>query len=102
VIAYWEILIEGPMKPRITINLDAQGSLEIWLNELGRDLLIRELENLSAKNDHFHIGPAGSRELEVSSRAYRSDDKLIEYGKVLFRTDEWDEQYYPHVMVDVN
>jgi len=33
----------------------------------------------------------------VSSQAYYPDDKVLEYGKVIFRTDEWDRKYFPHV-----
>jgi hypothetical protein len=83
------------MKPRITINLTADGHFEIWLNEEGRDLLVRELQHLNEKSEHFHFGPAGIGEVEVSSRAYRVDDKVLEYGKVYFRTDAWDKEYYP-------
>jgi hypothetical protein len=86
------------MAPRITLNLTADGELEIWLNPKGRDLLVKELQGLSEGNDHFHFGPSPSGEVEVSSPAYRSNDKLLEYGKVLFRPDEWDVEHYPHVM----
>ena len=88
------------MKPRITFNLTAGGEFEIWMNPEGRDLLIRELQALSEKNDHFHLGPESFGEVEISCRPYRSDDKVLEYGKVLFRTDEWDRQYFPHVLED--
>jgi len=86
------------MKPRITINLTAEGDFEIWLNPEGRDLLVRELNHLSEKSDHFHFGPAKIGEVETSSRAYRADDELLEYGKVYFRPDAWDEEHFPHVM----
>jgi hypothetical protein len=86
------------VKPRITMNLAASGELEIWLNEAGRDLLVKELQALNEKNEHFHLDP--SREVEVSTKAYRPTDNVIAYGKVLFRTDEWDRHYYPHVMGD--
>jgi hypothetical protein len=85
-------------KPRITVNLAADGEFEIWLNPEGRDLLIKELQGLSERNDHFHLGPAQIGEVEVSSRPYRPDDQLLEFGKVLFRTDDWDRQYFPHVL----
>ncbi len=88
------------MSAKITVNLTSTGELEIWLNEQGRDLLIRELQGLSEKSDHFHLGPKSIGEVEVSSHAYRPDDSVLEYGKVLFRTDAWDKQYYPHVLVD--
>jgi hypothetical protein len=84
------------MAPRITLNLTADGELEIWLNPEGRDALVKKLQGLSERNDHFHLGPSG--EVKVSSRTYRSDDKLLEYGKVLFRPDAWDAEHYPHVM----
>jgi hypothetical protein len=88
------------MRARITVNLTATGEFEIWLNEQGRNLLVRELQHLSEKSDHFHLGPAGIGEVEVSSLPYRPDDKVLEYGKVLFRTDAWDKQYFPHVLDD--
>ena len=34
------------MSARITFSLASDGELEIWLNEQGRDLLVRELQNL--------------------------------------------------------
>jgi hypothetical protein len=45
------------------MNLAANGELEIWLNEAGRDLLVKELQALNEKNEHFHLDP--SREIEV-------------------------------------
>jgi len=86
------------MKPRITVNLDANGDFEIWINEEGRDLLVQELQRLNKGNEHFHLGPDKiTSDIQVSTRPYRPDDKILEYGKVLFRPDEWDKQYYPHV-----
>lgn len=86
------------MTARITMNLNAKGELEIWLNPEGRDILVRELQGLTETNDHFHLGPRTFGEVEVSNRPYRSDDKLLEYGKILFRTDAWDDEYFPHVL----
>jgi hypothetical protein len=88
------------MNARITVNLTPEGELQIWLNEQGRDLLVRELQRLSERNDHFHLGPDEAGEVAVSSIPYEPDHKLLEYGKVLFRTDAWDRQYYPHVLID--
>lgn len=85
------------MAPRITINLTAKGLLEIWLNEEGRDLLVRELQHLSEKSDHFHLGPAETGEVVVSSLPYRADDQILEYGTVYFRTDAWDREFFPHL-----
>jgi hypothetical protein len=45
------------MSARITVNLNAGGVFEIWMNEEGRDLLVRELQGLSEKNDHLHLMP---------------------------------------------
>ncbi|WP_372781262.1 hypothetical protein [Phenylobacterium sp.] len=86
------------MKARITFNMSEDGELEIWLNAAGRDLLVRELQGLNEKWDHFHFGPEDMAEVEVSSIAYRATDTLLEWGKILFRPDEWDADYYPHVL----
>lgn len=87
------------MKPRITFSLTPGGSLEMFFNEEGRQLFIRELSNLNEKNDHFHFAPETlDSELTVSSRAYNPQDHVLEYGKVLFRPDAWDKLYYPHVI----
>ncbi len=89
------------MKPRITINLTAGGVLEIWLNKEGRDYLVRKLQGLNESKDHFHMAPSDlPSEVELSTRAYRSTDTVIGYGKVIFRTDEWDADYFPHVVSD--
>ena len=84
------------MPARITVNLNAQGELEMWLNPEGRDILVKQLQGLSEKNDHVHLGPFS--EIETADRPYRSDDKLLTSGKILFRTDAWDTEYFPHVM----
>lgn len=90
------------MKPRITISLAADGLFELHLNEAGRDLLVQELQKLSERNDHFHLGPFDTDEVQTSSRAYRPDDRVLEYGKILFRPDAWDKKYFPHVLGDPN
>ena len=87
------------MKPRITINTNRDGELEIWLNPAGRDLLVRELQSLTEKSDHFHFGPANlDGEVPVQSIAYREGDQVFEFGKVMFRPDGWDAEYFPHVL----
>ena len=87
------------MRPRITISKSPGGELEIHVNEAGRDLLVKELLHLSEKSDHFHFGPEElESEVPVRNRPYREGDEIIEWGKVLFRPDAWDAQYYPHVM----
>lgn len=86
------------MTARITMNLNTKGELEIWLNPEGRDILVRELQGLTETKDHFHLGPRTFGEVEVSNRPYRSDDKLLMYGKILFRTDAWDAEYFQHVL----
>ena len=88
------------MKPRITIDINADGELEIWLNEAGRDLLVSELRHLSEESDHFHFGPDElDGEVPVQTRAYREGDKVIEWGKVMLRPDKWDKRYFPHVLL---
>jgi hypothetical protein len=44
------------MPARITINRVGV-ELQIWANPEGRDLLVRELQQLSEKSDHFHFMP---------------------------------------------
>lgn len=90
------------MKPRITVSLTEDGTLEIALNEMGRDQLVRELQALSEKNDHFHLAPpeSGYAEITVAMQGYRATDEVIGYGKVMLRPDEWDRRFYPHVIGD--
>jgi hypothetical protein len=87
------------MKPRVTINLTSAGELEIHLNAEGRDLFVKELQALNKGNEHFHMGTEDEyfEEIELSKIPYRSDDKILAWAKVLFRSDEWDRQYCPHV-----
>lgn len=85
------------MEPRITVSLNAEGVLEIFLNEKGRERLIQELEKLDHSHEHFHLSVDEWAEVELRATPYDSSDKIIEYGKVLFRPDEWDRQYYPHL-----
>jgi hypothetical protein len=53
------------MAARITVNLNAKGEFEIWLNPEGRDVLVKELQGLSETNDHFHLGPRPIGEVQV-------------------------------------
>jgi hypothetical protein len=87
------------MKPRITVNVTPLGEFQIWINAEGRDLLVRELQRLDTVHAHFHLMPEGcDAEVEVSSLPYIDTDKVFECGRVIFRTDEWDRQYFPHVL----
>jgi hypothetical protein len=87
------------MRPRITVRRNMQGELEIWLNEAGRDLMVRELQQLSRSSDHFHFGPeALGGEVPVQTRPYCDGDEIFEWGKVMLRPDEWDAQHFPHVL----
>lgn len=86
------------MTARITLDVTRDGEFEIWLNEEGRDLLVRQLQHLSKKSDHFHFGPKGLAEVAVSSRAYRDSDTILERGKAMLRSDDWDARYFPHVL----
>jgi hypothetical protein len=89
----------GVMKARITFSTSSNGTLEVFVNEAGRDLLVEELKHLSRKSDHFHFGPEEyGMEVPVQTRPYHEGDTVHEWGKVLFRPDEWDAQYFPHVL----
>ena len=89
------------MAARVTMNLNADGEFELWINEEGRDLLVRELLALNDCNDHFHLMPHewwSGAEIDLSLKGYRPNDKIISSAKVLFRMDDWDREYFPHVM----
>lgn len=86
------------MSPRITINMSADGELEIWLNEQGRDLLVRELRAMSEKSDHFHLATIDGAEIKLNDRAYRPTDKIMHSTKVYFRPDDWDRRHFPRVI----
>lgn len=92
------------MKPRITVSVQSDGSFDIRVNETGRDLLVKELQHLSERWDHFHLDHydepemADTTEAPLSAIAYRPDDQVLLNGKVSFRPDHWDLEYFPHVM----
>jgi len=88
--------------PRITMSVTTGGGFEIHLNDEGRNLLIRELQSLNEKNDHFHLAAWHDAEVRLGRNAYSPSDKIIGAAKILFRTDEWDRQYYPQVLDDKN
>jgi hypothetical protein len=86
------------MKPRITISTTPSGQLEIWVNEPGRNLLVKELQGLSKKSDHFHLGTFEGAGVEMEDKAYNPTDTIVHAAKVLFRPDEWDQRHFPHVL----
>lgn len=88
------------MAARITISLGENDFVEIHLNEEGRDRLVRELQGLNASNEHLHRGPQGHKmaDLELRSQSYRTGDRVLEWGKILFRLDAWDREHYPHTL----
>ncbi|WP_208990356.1 hypothetical protein [Pseudovibrio brasiliensis] len=89
------------MKSRITLSIRSDGSFEMFLNEAGRDDLVELLQSLSKENDHFHLAPKELElDCEISEIPYRESDQLLSNGKVLFRPDDWDRLYFPHVMND--
>jgi hypothetical protein len=90
------------MKPRIALSVTSGGYLEIRLNEKGRDLVVTQLQALNEQNDHIHLVEPSAMfgDIELSMLAYDTADTVVKYGKIYFRTDEWDEQYFPHVMRD--
>jgi hypothetical protein len=86
------------MKPRITINTNRHGQLEVWLNEAGRDLLVHELQHLSERSDHFHLAPEiDGGEVPLQTTPYPDGDEVIKWAKVMLRTDAWDAAHFPHV-----
>jgi hypothetical protein len=93
------VVKETTVKPRITMNMTAEGEFEIWVNEAGRDLRVTELQALCEKNDHFHLGAFdGTIGLQMQQLTYRPTDTLVDTAKVLFRTEGWDRGYFPRVL----
>lgn len=91
------------MKSRITLSLTENGQFELSLSEAGRAELIELLQSLDRDDEHFHITPEGyDGDCVVSEIAYRSTDRVLSWGKVLFRPDEWGQQYFPHVLGESN
>ena len=87
------------MKPRITINTNGRGELEVWLNEAGRDLLVQELRHLTERSDHFHLASESEgAEVPLQTTPYRDGDEVFEWAKVMLRTDAWDATHFPHVI----
>ena len=86
------------MSIRITLSMTDDGEFELYINPEGRDTLVKELLSLNEKNDHFHLGAYEGAEIELKETPYRPTDRIIYTGKVLFRTDDWDRTYFPHVM----
>ncbi|MEQ1617457.1 MAG: hypothetical protein ABL883_03810 [Terricaulis sp.] len=95
-------------KPRITfaVKKDEQGEpveIYLYLNAEGRDQLVSELQHLDERSDHFHMHPEDEPNPEVPMRAiaYLPSEETVPYHvKVMSRPDEWDRQYFPHVMKD--
>ena len=72
--------------------------VEIYLNPEARDQLIRELQRLSERSDHTHYGTWEGAEVQLQDVAYSPGQVVVDHMKILFRLDEWDQQYFPHVM----
>lgn len=91
------------MTPRVTICLTGDGTLEILLNEAGRDLLMNQLRKLDRQWDHFHLDHyshpdiADATDIALSGKPYRQDDSVLKNAKILLRSDDWDREYFPHV-----
>lgn len=91
------------MQPRVTVCLRPDGSFEILVNPAVRDLLVRELQGLDDSWDHFHLDQydpelAHATDVPLAAVAYHEGDRVLETGKVLLRPDEWDREYFPHVL----
>jgi hypothetical protein len=85
------------LQERITISLRQDGELEIFLNEAGRDKLVKELQRLDHRSEHFHLSTEDYAEVHLQSIAYDRGNQIIDAAKVLLRPDEWDRRYYPHL-----
>jgi hypothetical protein len=94
------------MKARVTVCVRADGTFEILLNEAGRDLMVKELQRLDGRWDHFHLDKftdseiGSATDVVLSVIPYREGDRCLESGKVLLRPDDWDREYCPHVLAE--
>ena len=94
------------MNARVTVSVQPDGTFDIYVNEAGRDLLVRELQGLNRSREHFHLDHydepeiADATDVPLAAIPYRATDRVLLYGKVLFRPDDWDVKYYPHVMAE--
>lgn len=94
-------------RARVTVSIRRDGAFEIYLNEAGRDLLVQRLQSLDQENDHLHLDYCpdpddAPTDILLSRIPYRDDDRCLEIGKILFRPDDWDREYFPHVLGDLN
>ena len=94
-------------KPRITFAIERSksgglGELQIYLNPEGRDLLVEELTGLNERWDHIHLQDENwTVDVPLRTRAYHLErEEIIDCVKILFRPDDWDAKYFPHVLID--
>jgi hypothetical protein len=85
---------------RITISIGRDGELSLYLNEDGRDVLVQELQGLSRDSDHVHLGTFEGAEVELRDIPYAEGDTIVHAAKILLRPDDWDREYFPHVLSD--
>jgi len=90
-------------RPRMTVQVGSGSGLdsevEIYLNPEARRILIAELTKLDRTNDHFHVFSFDdSNGLQLSEIPYSTGDMPVCALKVLLRYDDWDAEYFPHVM----
>ena len=87
------------MLPRITFTMNKDGELLIWINEVGRDMLVDLLKSMDSRNDHFHLAPRDEdADAPLSTIPYSDDQVVVQYAKVMLRLDTWDAKYFPHVL----
>ncbi|HEX6217733.1 MAG TPA: hypothetical protein VFZ35_00485 [Sphingomicrobium sp.] len=82
---------------RITIAMK-EGELNVYVNEAGRDLLVKELTHLSRSSDHTHFGTWEGAEVELCDIPYAPGDDIVHAAKISLRPDDWDKTYFPHVL----
>jgi len=93
-----DMSLKDEMRPRITLLRTDEGVIELFFNEAGKALLISEIGRLGETNDHLHMSTEGYAEIELSEIPYRPTDEVIGDMKLLFRTDDSDREFFPHVL----
>ncbi len=89
-------------QPRITVEIIGNGApsvVHLSVNEEGLKILLDELRALSRNSDHFHLfAPEwGVPDGPLSLKPYGDNAATAGHLKVLFRPDDWDKKYYPHL-----
>jgi len=94
-------------KPRITVSYTTgedgkPDEVRFYMNPGGRDLLVKKLARLNDRDEHLHLqDEEWTIEVPLQMKAYVPErESVIAAVKMMLRLEEWDRQYFPHVLGD--